>query len=115
MIDKLIERSFALRNAAHGAHWKTKSYSEHKALGSFYEDLVDKLDNYVEVYQGMFGVIKDETPDEVKDIKAELNRDMVWLDENRAELARGVTALENIIDEMVAAYARTLYKLENLR
>ena len=115
MIDKLIQRSFALRNAAHGAHWKTKSYSEHEALGSFYDDLVDKLDRYVEVYQGMFGIVKADTPDQVKDIKLALNREMLWLSENRAELAREVPALENIIDELTATYARTLYKLENLR
>lgn len=115
MLDQLIARSFALRNAAHGAHWKTRSYSEHQALGDFYDSLIDQLDGYVEAYQGMFGLLKDETPDAVKDIKAALNREMVWLAEHRTELARGVTALENIIDELTALYARTLYKLENLR
>jgi hypothetical protein len=45
MIEDLIERLFHARNAAHIAHWKTKSYAEHKALGHYYEDVIDQLDD----------------------------------------------------------------------
>ena len=43
MIETLIERLFHARNAAHIAHWKTKSYAEHKALGHYYEDVIEQL------------------------------------------------------------------------
>ena len=40
MIEELVSHVFAMRNAAHLAHWATKSYSEHKALGKLYDDLM---------------------------------------------------------------------------
>lgn len=52
MIEELISRIFKTRNQAHLSHWKTKSFSEHKALGSFYDDVIDKLDDLVEACQG---------------------------------------------------------------
>lgn len=113
-VENLIESSFKLRNAAHGAHWKTKSYSEHQALGDLYDNVVDLLDKYVETYQGVFGLVKD-TPDQVKDIKSLLSDEMSAITRHRGELARGVPALENLLDEIVGSYARTLYKLEHLR
>jgi hypothetical protein len=36
-------------------HWQTKSFSEHKALDMAYEDLGGLIDQFVEVYQGIFG------------------------------------------------------------
>ena len=38
-----------------------------------------------------------------------------WLVENRAEIAKDVPALENLIDDLTALHMKTLYKLENLR
>lgn len=35
MLEELIMRVFAARNAAHLEHWRTKSYAQHVALGSF--------------------------------------------------------------------------------
>jgi hypothetical protein len=39
-------------------HWQTKSFSEHKALDSAYSDLSGLIDEFVEVYQGIFGRVK---------------------------------------------------------
>ena len=44
MIEQLISRVFYARNLAHFEHWRTKSYSQHKALGSFYDDVIDAVD-----------------------------------------------------------------------
>ena len=33
-------------------HWKTKSYSQHKATDQLYEELEEKVDEFVEVMQG---------------------------------------------------------------
>ena len=38
-----------------------------------------------------------------------------WLETNRGAVAAGHTALENIVDNITAIAARTLYKRENLR
>ena len=34
-IHECVSRAFATRNDAHIAHWNTKSYAEHVALGDF--------------------------------------------------------------------------------
>lgn len=114
MIEEMIKRAFEIRNASHIEHWKTKSYAQHKALGHFYEDLIEITDKYVEAYQGgvkLIGEIDGQESDIIKAIEAQ----MLWLAKNRSQLAQDVPALENILDEMVGLYMKTLYKLENLR
>lgn len=117
MIEELIARSFKTRNQAHLAHWKTKSFAEHKALGSFYEKLIEKLDELVEVCQGSKGIIghvdlssKDDSMDVIKAITDDAN----WISKNRSKIAHGVPAIENILDELVALHLSALYKLKNL-
>lgn len=114
MVEKLIEKVFKLRNASHLAHWKTKSYSEHQALGEFYTGIIDGIDKYVEANQGVFGIIG-EVPGETEDIITAIRGDLVWLNENRESIARNIPALENILDDLTGQYMTTLYKLENLR
>ena len=114
MITEIIEKSFDLRNASHARHWTTDSYSEHQALGEFYDGLIDILDRYIESYIGTFG--KNEAiPDDDTKISETIREQLVWLNENRNEIANGVPALENILDEMTGLHMRTLFKLENLR
>lgn len=114
MIEKLIEKMFSARDAAHIQHWKTNSYSQHKALGNYYEDLVEGLDKFVEAYQGTFGIVGDVAGAE-KDVAKMINDDIIWLNKNRSKLAKGIPALENILDELTGLHMKTLYKLENLR
>ena len=114
MIEDLIERIFHARNAAHIAHWKTKSYAEHKALGHYYEDVIEKLDDLIEAYQGTFGIIK-KVDEQEKNISKIIHDDIIWLNENRNKVAKGVSALENIVDGITATHMKTLYKLKNLR
>jgi hypothetical protein len=114
MIEKLISRTFKTRNAAHVSHWKTNSFSQHEALGDFYEGIISALDRYIEAHQGLFGLIGD-VPEDTKDCTEALLADLIWLTENRDKVSNGIPALENIFDELTALYLKTLYKLENLR
>lgn len=114
MVEKLIEKLFHARNAAHIQHWKTGSYAQHKALGNYYEDVIGKLDDFIEAYQGTFGLVG-EVAEQEKDVSKLIHDYIIWLNENRSKLAKGVPALENIIDEITALHMKTLYKLENLR
>lgn len=117
MIEELVAKVFASRNNTHLAHWRTKSYAEHVALGDFYEDVIEIVDNLVECYQGNFGLIK-----EVPDVKQThnddpvkiLSDDVAWIAKNRNKIAKNVSSLENIVDELTGLYLKTLYKLENL-
>jgi hypothetical protein len=117
MIEELIAMVFRTRNQAHLMHWKTKSFAEHKALGSFYDKLIDALDKLVEACQGSKGIIghvdltcKDESVDIIKNLTEDAN----WISRNRSKVGHGVPALENILDEIVAIYLSTIYKLKNL-
>ena len=66
MIEELIDKTFHIRDASHIAHWKTKSYSEHMALGDYYEDIIEKIDEINENINKML----DENPgSKVKEIK----------------------------------------------
>ena len=38
-------------------HLQSKSYSQHKALGRYYEDVIDLADRYAEAFQGCYDVI----------------------------------------------------------
>lgn len=114
MIEKLIDKMFAARNAAHIKHWKTKSYSEHVALNDYYDGVVEKVDEIVEAYQGTFGIVG-KVEGEQKDVAKTIHDEIIWLTENREKIAKGVPAIENLIDELTSLHMKTLYKLENLR
>lgn len=118
MIEQLIGRVFATRNAAHLAHFTTKSYAQHMALGSFYEDVIEALDELVEVFQGRSGIIDSVAiPGNVPpaNIAQHLLTEVEWIETHKAEIAERCGPVENLIDELAAVYRRTIYKLENLR
>lgn len=54
---KMISFLLHSRTQTHVFHWQTKSYAEHKALGDYYGDIVDLLDDLVESYQGKYGIL----------------------------------------------------------
>lgn len=116
MIEQLVSRVFATRNAVHLAHWSTQSYAEHKALGSFYDSLIDGIDSIVEAHQGAFGLIGDVELENVKkaDIAEHIKQEARWIEQNREDIARGVRAIENLIDSLTDSYLTTYYKLTNL-
>lgn len=116
MIEQLISKVFAARNAAHLEHWSTGSYSKHKALGEFYVKVIDRLDDLVEAYSGAFGKIEKIALDQGSspDCYALLGEQAVWISHHKDQICREIDALENIVDEIVSLYLTTLYKLKEL-
>ena len=117
MIEELIMRVFCARDVTHLAHWRTKSYAEHVALGEFYGGVIDILDRLVESHQGAFGVIgeTDYKRPEKKAPLAYLKSEVAWIAKNREKISQDVSSLENIVDELTGLFLRTIYKLENLK
>jgi hypothetical protein len=117
MIEQLISRVFYARNLAHYEHWRTESYAQHKALGKFYDGVIDALDALVEAYQGLNGLIgsipspTDTKGDSLKILKA----DAEWIEVNHEEISGGNRAVANLIDNVTGIYLSTIYKLENLK
>jgi len=117
MIEELISRVFYARNVAHWNHWRTKSYSEHKALGKFYDDVIDAIDALVEAYQGLNGLVGaiPSPASTTRDVTELLKADAEWIEEHHEEICGGNRAIANLIDGVTETYLTTVYKLENLK
>jgi hypothetical protein len=104
--------------AGHIHHLTTDSYSQHMALGDFYDGLDDLADKFIEAYQGRYSKI----------IFAEK---ALFLGENGLELVQYVcdqiesyrkmpgfpqdSELQNIVDELLDLADSTKYKLRFLK
>lgn len=117
MIEKLVSRIFATRNAVHLAHWAETSGYRHGVLGEFYEEIIERVDSLVEAYQGVFELIKVkklEQTDE-SDMVELLTSDLEWIGENREKITEGLPALDNLLQDLEGVYMHALYKLRNLK
>jgi hypothetical protein len=56
-MEEIIGLLFYARTVTHIEHLKTKSYAKHKALGKFYDGVIDLADNLAEAYQGDRGLL----------------------------------------------------------
>lgn len=98
------------------SHLKTNKYSKHIALNEFYDDVVDLVDDLIEEYQGLHGV--------VKDLKNILTTDEMdareYLEELREMTKDGKKffeeeELKSDIDSILSLIDKTLYKLKELK
>ena len=53
MIETLVGKTIVFLNNIQLAHWQTTSYSQHEALGEYYEKLNKLNDKLVETYQAV--------------------------------------------------------------
>ena len=118
-MNEFIATLFLTRELAHRYHLSTKSYSQHKALGNFYEDLLDLIDDLAEMTQGAHGLLDIPILTEKKSYKEALYciaDKLQYVESNRYKAySKQDTAIQNKIDEIVAVFLRTIYKLENLK
>lgn len=125
MMERLIAILFVSREFAHRRHLAVTgpgSSAAHVALGSFYDDIIDKADAIAEAYQGRHGLMDEipylSCPTGKKSIAATatwLETQMDLISEMRYDACpKTETAIQNLIDEAVATYLSALYKLRNL-
>jgi DNA-binding ferritin-like protein len=100
----------------HFFHWSTNSYSQHKALGKYYDEIVELVDDYVEAYMGCYEQIKKfptvyHQPKEtlaylvsLKNFVQDANTDLP----QKQELVNIVAEIQQLIDS-------TIYKLKYLK
>ena len=117
MIEQLVSRVFYARNLAHWSHWRTKSYSQHQALGAFYDDVIEALDDLIEAHQGAFDIIGDIPAPTAKgsDVLPVLTADAEWIEEHHDEICEGNRAVANLLDAVTGVYLSAIYKLRNLK
>ncbi len=109
---------FLARDVTHSVHLNTRSYSKHKALRSFYDNVIDLADTFAEAYQGRHGLIG---PISLMSAKKTTNvldflQDQIEeIEKCRYEVCdKTDSPIQNIIDEILALYLTTLYKLKFL-
>jgi hypothetical protein len=102
---------------AHIHHWKTSSFSQHEALGDFYEKMPDLVDALVEACIGVTGKKPDfpnlyvqPTEDPVEEMESLKD----YFDENRGELP-DKSEIQNLADAIGDLIDSTIYKLKFLQ
>lgn len=109
---------FLARDVAHSVHLNTRSYAKHKALKGFYKGVVDLADTLAEAYQGRHGLIGPislMSAKKTNNILEFLEGQLADIEEMRYKVVdKSDTALQNIMDEIVALYLSTIYKLKFL-
>ena len=116
--EKFIGMLFLARDVTHSVHLNTRSYSKHKALQKFYENIIDRADTFAEAYQGRYGLIG---PIALMSVKKTENV-VAFLEDQLAELEamrydvcdKTDSPLQNLIDGIIELYLSTLYKLKFL-
>ena len=97
----------------HILHLQTKSYSEHKALQKYYEELPDAVDSIIEQYQGAYQVII-EYPSGYEAPKNDALQEVTYIRDfivaNRAVVG-DYTSLQNEVDALLSIVETTMYKL----
>ena len=115
-IEDLVARAFAIRDAAHLAHWATDSYARHVTLGEFYDSVIEKIDGIVEAYQGWYDLIG-KVPQFILpegDIVVQIGEEAAYVSKNRDVLAKENPMLENLLDDYTQLFSSTYYKLRHL-
>ena len=100
----------------HLQHWATESFAEHMALGEYYEEIIELVDNYAEAYMGKYNQLKTFPQDfHVSENPVEyLTTVKDFVEKSRQHLPDD-TELMNIVDEIADLINSTLYKLRFLR
>ena len=111
MTSKLISALLHSRTQAHIFHWRTRSFAAHKALQGYYEGIVALTDDFVEGYQGRYGLISGYR-------SAPLNQNPMNARGYFVRLLKVVDStkvkdsyLQNILDEIRQLVHQTLYLL----
>ena len=112
----VFSKLFEARDFAHKAHLETKSYAQHKALGSFYEDILDLTDGLVESYFGKYGIQKIEIGQvKAQDVVTYFEDLANFIEQAHASVNKKDTWVQNQLDEVLATTFSLLYKLKNLK
>jgi len=109
---------FLARDVTHSVHLNTRSFSKHSALNIFYDRIIDAADDFAETYQGRHGLIGPislHSAKKTSNIIEFLEDSLKQIEDARYEVAdKTDTSLQQLIDNIVEIYLRTLYKLKFL-
>ena len=102
---------------AHFLHLQSKSYSAHKALQKYYEDIIDLTDAWAEAYQGCYEIISP-YPADFHTAKGDPVDYLEMLSEYIEKIRKTLpeeSQLQQLVDNIAELVDTTLYKLKNLK
>lgn len=112
-VDKFISSCLMSVTYMHSAHFQTGSYAKHKAFQTFYEDMQDKIDEFVEVYIGTGMEYRPAFSEALQyDVDAIGYLQSIIQQANAIDIQE--SCLLNIRDEIKAICFQTIYKLTHL-
>ena len=118
---QLISTLLASRTQAHIFHWQVQgvgSYSAHKALNKYYDEIVDLVDGLVESFQGRYGIQRGFTsPASFKEdgqFITYFDALSKYVETIRTKIPQD-SYIQNEVDTVVKLIETTKYKLKNLK
>jgi len=109
---------FLARDVTHSVHLNTRSYSKHVALNIFYDRIIGAADDFAEAYQGRHGLLGPITLQSAKkttNVIEFLEDSLKQIEAGRYEVCdKSDSSLQQLIDNIIEIYLRTLYKLRFL-
>lgn len=106
---KFIGALFQSRDLMHLAHLQTTSFAEHKALGAYYDGILELTDSFTEKYFGRNKRMPIFIPESKGEDSVPHMKNMQKMIE--AERDNYPSDLQNIMDEMLGLVNETLYLL----
>ena len=125
-MENLIAHLFLARELAHREHLRTTgvgSDARHRALGDFYDEIVEAADKIAEGYYayalcnglaplGDVPMLVNATDGNILDV---LKAHVLWIKANRySACPQDETPIQNMIDEAVAVYYHAIFRLSRL-
>ena len=97
-------------------HWSTNSYSQHKALGHYYDNIVEVVDDLAEAYMGKYEQLKN-----FPNVYHQPKEPVKYLESLKSFVADARNDLptdkdiQTLIDNVATEIDSTLYKLRFLK
>ncbi len=115
---ELAITSLMLRDQIHIFHWQTEIGDMHRALGDFYDDLLELVDQLIESIMGKYGRFSIKNVDyteliDLDDAKVQEYLDMytkIYTDFRNEDFEED-TEIQNVIDEIVGLINKLKYLL----
>jgi hypothetical protein len=123
-VTQFFSKLFESREMAHIYHLQVKgdqgSYATHEALGDYYEEIVEILDDTIEVYQGQYGLVDgydviDTTDTKSKEPLAYFEELAEYIKHGKKCISDEDTHIHSLIDDIMALIYKTIYKLKFLK
>ena len=120
--DPVMDFTMCLLNSVttgHILHLQSRSYSQHMALGAFYDGIGDLVDSFIEAFQGKYGLLTKYPTSAGLMPNVEPTDYLTYLSDEVATLRRADgfpqdSELQNEVDNIANLINSTIYKLKFL-